>query len=138
VAFAVDDFGSGFATLSRMAELPLTQIKVDRAILHHPLAEDELRLVVKTARYHRDRGDTHAARVVIVEGVDDASPLTLKQIFDQGIKHVQGYIVRQPAAPTIRRLPPEIREDIAARVRGGHDHRPSVVTRSEQPLRRTA
>jgi EAL domain-containing protein (putative c-di-GMP-specific phosphodiesterase class I) len=139
VAFAVDDFGTGFATLSRMAELPLTQIKVDRAILHHPLAEDELRLVVKTARYHRDRGDAHDARVVIVEGVDDASPLTLKQIFDQGIKHVQGYIARQPAAPTLSPLPSEIREDIAARVRGGHDNRPSVVTRrSESPLRRTA
>jgi hypothetical protein len=77
--------------------------------------------------------------VVIVEGVDDASPLTLKQIFDQGIKHVQGYIARQPAAPTLSPLPSEIREDIAARVRGGHDNRPSVVTRrSEPPLRRTA
>ena len=42
VAFAVDDFGEGYASLSRMAELPLTQIKVDRAILHHPLAAKEL------------------------------------------------------------------------------------------------
>lgn len=142
VAFAVDDFGSGYASLSRMAELPLTQIKVDRAVLHHPQALQELALVVAIARDAIERGETHAPRVVIVEGVDDESPLSLRQIFERRIKHVQGYITREPAAPRLRRLRPEARKDIAARVRGD-EPRPTALSRSESvgeaiPLRRGA
>ena len=131
VAFAVDDFGVGYASLSRMAELPLTQIKVDRAVLHHPLALKELSLVVDVARYATDRGDAHAPRVVIVEGVDDESPLSLRQIFEQRIRHVQGFITRQPASPVLRRLRPEVRTDIAARVRGDEEHRQTGITRGD-------
>ncbi|HET6478643.1 MAG TPA: EAL domain-containing protein [Actinoplanes sp.] len=134
VAFAVDDFGEGYASLSRMAELPLTQIKVDRAILHHPLAAKELSLVMDTASHV-----AHAPRVVIVEGVDDESPLTLRQIYDQRIRHVQGYITRQPAAATLQLLSPEIREFIAALVRGDDEHRGTLITRADEiPLQRGA
>ena len=123
VAFAVDDFGTGYASLSRMAELPLTQIKVDRAILHHPQALQEL--TWWCVRGAVDRDTSHTPRVVIVEGVDDESPLTLRQIFERKIKHVQGYITREPASPRLRRLRPEARKEIAARVRGDDGHRPS-------------
>ncbi|HZP50213.1 MAG TPA: hypothetical protein VFB40_03535, partial [Actinocrinis sp.] len=47
--FAIDDFGVGHAPLDRVASFAATQIKVDRAILSHPLALDELDLVVKLA-----------------------------------------------------------------------------------------
>ncbi|MGK5678145.1 EAL domain-containing protein [Actinoplanes sp. URMC 104] len=134
VAFAVDDFGEGYASLSRMAELPLTQIKVDRAILHHPLAAKELSLVMDTARYAG-----HPPRVVIVEGVDNESPLTLREIYEQRIRHVQGYITQQPAAPTLSTLPPEVCERIAALVRGDDEHRGTLMTRADDlPLQRGA
>ncbi len=139
VAFAVDDFGEGYASLSRMAELPLTQIKVDRAILHHPLAAKELSLVMDTARYSSDRGDTHAPRVVIVEGVDDESPLTLREIYEQRIRHVQGYISQQPAAPVLRMLDPQVCERIAALVRGDDEKRDTLITRADDlPMQRGA
>ena len=142
VAFAVDDFGSGYASVSRMAELPLTQIKVDRSVLHHPRALQELALVVDVARHAVERGETHAPRVVIVEGVDFASPLTLKQIFDRSIKHVQGYITRQPADRELRPMTIEVRNEIAARVRGDDVHRPAAArpdrAESGRPLRRGA
>jgi EAL domain-containing protein (putative c-di-GMP-specific phosphodiesterase class I) len=125
VSFAVDDFGAGYATISRMAELPLTQIKVDRTMLHHPQAAAELALVMQVARDPVERGTTHIGRVVIVEGVDDESPLTLKEIFDQKIRHVQGYIARTPASPELRSLSEEVRRDIAARVRGDEEEQPS-------------
>ncbi|WP_250033278.1 EAL domain-containing protein [Paractinoplanes maris] len=134
VAFAVDDFGEGYASLSRMAELPLTQIKVDRAILHHPLAAKELSLVMDTARYAG-----HAPRVVIVEGVDNESPLTLREIYEQRIRHVQGYITRQPAGPTLSTISPETSEYIAALVRGDDEHRDTLITRADDiPLQRGA
>ncbi|GID26280.1 EAL domain-containing protein [Paractinoplanes brasiliensis] len=137
VAFAVDDFGEGYASLSRMAELPLTQIKVDRAILHHPLAAKELSLVMDTARHA-----SHAPRVVIVEGVDDESPLTLREIYEQRIRHVQGYITQQPARPGLSRLEPEVCERIAALVRGDDEHRGTLMTRpraaGDLPMQRGA
>ena len=87
-----------------------------------------------------DRGETHAARVVIVEGVDERSPLTLHQIYKRGIKHVQGHITGERGAPDLRRLSPEVREDIAARVRGDDGNRPAGIARPEhvQPLRKGA
>jgi EAL domain-containing protein (putative c-di-GMP-specific phosphodiesterase class I) len=143
VVFAVDDFGSGYASVSRMAELPLTQIKVDRAILHHPQALQELDLVVAVARSAIERGETHAARTVIVEGVDDQSPLTLHQIYSRGIKHIQGYITGERGSPQLRRLSTEARKDIAARVRGDDEDRPVELagrnpSGHEYPLRRGA
>lgn len=139
VAFALDDFGTGYASLSRMAELPLTQIKVDRGILHHRQALQELDLVVAVARDAMERGETHTARAVIVEGVDDQSPLSLRQIYKRGIKHVQGHITGERGAPELRRLNAEVRTDIAARVRGDDESRPTGLTRvADIPLQRGA
>ncbi|WP_084598648.1 EAL domain-containing protein [Actinoplanes subtropicus] len=143
VNFAVDDFGAGHATVSRVAELPLTQIKIDRAVLHHSRAIDELALVVKVARDLLDRGTTYIGRAVIVEGVDEQSPLALKEIFNQQVKYVQGHITRAPASPELKALPIEVRQDIAARVRGDNDERPAGVAGrdpagGELPLRRGA
>ena len=132
VAFAVDDFGAGYASVSRMAELPLTQIKVDRAILHHRQALQELDLVVAVARDAIERGETHTARVVIVEGVDDQSPLSLRQIYKRGIKHVQGHITGERGSSELRRLNPEVRKDIAARVRGDDENRPVGLARGDR------
>ncbi|GAB3178656.1 EAL domain-containing protein (putative c-di-GMP-specific phosphodiesterase class I) [Micromonospora palomenae] len=118
ISFAVDDFGVGYSSLARMAELPLTQIKVDRAVLHHHLALEELGLVVQVARYASDRGDASSPRPVIVEGFDDDAPVPLKQIYDLGIHHVQGYFCGETASTSLRPLSPTDRERIAAMVRG--------------------
>jgi EAL domain-containing protein (putative c-di-GMP-specific phosphodiesterase class I) len=136
VSFAVDDFGSDHASLCRMAELPLTQIKVDRAVLHHSTAIEELQFVERIARHARDRGETNASRVVIVEGVDDQSPVTLRQIYNVPIRHVQGYITQEPAAPTLRQLRDDVREDIAARVRGDDEKRQTGLARGDGEGRR--
>lgn len=123
ISFAVDDFGVGYSSLARMAELPLTQIKVDRAVLHHPLALEELDLVTRVARHASDRGHAPSPRVVIVEGFDDEVPVTLKQIYDLRIRYVQGYIVGEAASTSLRPLNQGIRDRIAALVRGENDHR---------------
>ena len=136
VSFAVDDFGSDHASLSRMAELPLTEIKVDRAVLHHSTALEELQFVERIARHARDRGEMNAPRAVIVEGVDDQSPITLKQIYHVPIRRVQGYITQEPAAPTLHQLRDDVREDIAARVRGDDEKRQTGLARGDSAGRR--
>ncbi|MEV4769351.1 EAL domain-containing protein [Micromonospora humida] len=127
ISFAVDDFGVGYASLARMAELPLTQIKVDRAVLHHPLAVEELELVARVARYASDQGHAPSPRPVIVEGYDGKAPVTLKQIYDLGIRHVQGYISGEVASTSLRLLDQELRERIAALVRGEDDQRQATA-----------
>jgi hypothetical protein len=82
---------------------------------------------MQVARDPVERGATHIGRVVIVEGVDDESPLTLKEIFEQKIRHVQGYITRTPAGPRLSTVPEEIRRDIAAQVRGDDGEQPTSL-----------
>ncbi|WBB80155.1 EAL domain-containing protein [Micromonospora sp. WMMD882] len=118
ISFAVDDFGVGYASLARMAELPLTQIKVDRAVLHHPLAVEELSLVARVARDALVRGQAPSARAVIVEGYDDKAPVSLRQIYELGIHHVQGFLFGEVATPALVPLDESMRETIAALVRG--------------------
>ncbi|UQU62830.1 EAL domain-containing protein [Couchioplanes caeruleus] len=121
VTFAVDDFGVGYSSLARLAELPLTQIKVDRAILFHPMAIEELKLVMEVARYASNRGHSHSPRPVIVEGVDGQSPVGLHDLYGLGIQHVQGYISGEISSRTLRPLDQSLRERIAALVRGEND-----------------
>ncbi|MGW1062651.1 EAL domain-containing protein [Micromonospora rubida] len=118
ISFAVDDFGVGYASLARMAELPLTQIKVDRAVLHHPMALEELALVARVSRHASDLGQAPTPRAVIVEGFDDAAPVTLKQIYDLGIHHVQGFFSGAVASTSLQPLDQAARERIAGLVRG--------------------
>ncbi|WP_203804431.1 EAL domain-containing protein [Paractinoplanes tereljensis] len=122
VAFSLDDFGVGHASLARMVDLRLTHIKVDRAILQHELATRELELVVAVARQTMD-----APRAVVVEGVDEESLVSLRQIYRSGIRHVQGYITGERGAPELRPLAAEVRKEIAARVRGDDETRPTSI-----------
>ncbi|MFD6752504.1 MULTISPECIES: EAL domain-containing protein [Micromonospora] len=118
ISFAMDDFGVGHASLARMAELHLTQIKVDRAVLQHPMAIEELELVVQVAGYARTRGQAPNPRAVILEGFDDEAPLTLQQVYEVGIHHVQGYFSGQPGSATLRPLDSTVQKRIAALVSG--------------------
>jgi EAL domain-containing protein (putative c-di-GMP-specific phosphodiesterase class I) len=134
IRFAVDDFGVGHSSVSRMAELPLTQIKVDRALLRHPSAYQELQLVASVARQPVTLGQAAVGRSVVVEGVEDDSPITLEQIYGIGIRHVQGFITGERPAPVIKReMGREMRERIASLVRGDHGR-----GRSATPIRRSA
>jgi EAL domain-containing protein (putative c-di-GMP-specific phosphodiesterase class I) len=99
VNFAVDDFGVGHSSLDRLSMLTLAQIKVDRAILHHELALDELSLVVKVAEQA-----AAAPRPVVVEGFDDDSPVALRDIHRCGIEYVQGYITDMTASTRLQPL----------------------------------
>jgi hypothetical protein len=94
--------------------LTLAHIKIDRAILHHPLALQEISLVVRIAKDAVERGETFAARSVVVEGFDEDSPVSLRQLYQCGVRYVQGYITGPRATASLRRLSAELRGQIAA------------------------
>lgn len=118
VNFAIDDFGVGCASLDRVSSLNLTQIKVDRAILHHSMAKKELELIVQLAEEALNQDRSAEPRAVVVEGVDSESPISLHDLHQIGINYVQGYITGSPARPSLDPLSDEVRREVSSKVRG--------------------
>jgi EAL domain-containing protein (putative c-di-GMP-specific phosphodiesterase class I) len=114
------DFGVGHASLDRIASFAATQIKVDRAILSHPLALDELDLVVKLANDASSSDGLPRQRIVVVEGFDSESPIPLYELYAHGIRYVQGYIAEEPASQQLRPLSQDLRNRIASLTRRPH------------------
>jgi len=132
ISFAVDDFGVGYSSLARLAELPLTQIKVDRDVLYHPLALEELDLVVRVAGHAKELGVTDRSRDVVVEGFDQDAPVSLRDIYERKIRYVQGFIAEEPASTSLHQLSDAVRERIAAQVRGDDEQRQAEIAAGDR------
>lgn len=89
VAVELDDFGTGFASLSRLAQLPLSGLKLDRSLVS-PLpdhgADSIVRAVLALA--------AELGLLVIAEGVEEATQA--KHLNDRGCAVAQGYGFGRP------------------------------------------
>ena len=89
---AVDDYGSGWASLSHLSRLPAQVIKVDRVFVRDVTASDRARaLVESTFELGRSLG-----LVTVAEGVETAEQAAL--LVEMGCDLMQGYLF-SPAAP---------------------------------------
>jgi len=83
---AVDDFGTGYASLAYLTTLPLDAIKIDRGLIADLVGGERDRIVVKAL--------IHLAREleldVVVEGVETAAQLAL--IAEWGCDLYQGFL----------------------------------------------
>ena len=86
IRIAVDDFGTGYASLAYLTSLPLDAIKIDRGLIADLVGGERDRIVVKAL--------IHLARElepkVVVEGVETAAQLAL--IADWGCDLYQGFL----------------------------------------------
>ncbi|MGB7379007.1 MAG: EAL domain-containing protein [Rivularia sp. (in: cyanobacteria)] len=101
IRFSIDDFGVGYASVSRLAGLNPCHVKIDREILHHQSSDLIIRFVhqiVKDKNLYPPN--------VIVEGVDEHTPINLYQLKKIGVIYVQGHIVGKPE-PEVYRLSQE-------------------------------
>ncbi|MBI3174886.1 MAG: EAL domain-containing protein [Chloroflexi bacterium] len=91
VNFAIDDFGSGYSSISRFASLRPKYVKIDRDIL---LQKDICDITLQYIRQMTAIKET-SATYVIVEGFDGSSDMavSLQQIYEYDIRYVQGYII---------------------------------------------
>jgi diguanylate cyclase (GGDEF)-like protein len=89
---AIDDFGSGYSSLSRLTEIPATTIKVDQAFAHR-VGDDSGAAAVISAVLALG---TNLDRTVVVEGVEDEE--SLAALLRLGVTHVQGYHLARPMA----------------------------------------
>jgi EAL domain-containing protein (putative c-di-GMP-specific phosphodiesterase class I) len=104
VSFAIDDFGSGYSSISRFATLKPKYVKIDREIL---LQKDICDITLQYIWNMTARKET-STTYVIVEGFDGSTDMavSLQQIHRYGIRYVQGYIIGR-AAPKLYDLDEE-------------------------------
>ena len=86
ISIAVDDFGTGYASLAYLTRLPLDILKIDRGLIANVVSGERDRIVVRALiRLARDLG-----LKVLVEGVESTAQLAL--LCDWGCDLYQGFL----------------------------------------------
>jgi EAL domain-containing protein (putative c-di-GMP-specific phosphodiesterase class I) len=98
---ALDDFGSGYSSLSRLRALPVETLKIDRAFLQEVPENREASAIV-TAILDLSRA---LGRAAVAEGVETEAQRAF--LVQQGCLMAQGFLLGRP-------LPPEAVEALAA------------------------
>jgi EAL domain-containing protein (putative c-di-GMP-specific phosphodiesterase class I) len=88
---AMDDFGSGFSSLARFAELKPEVVKLDRAVVQN-CDQDETRraIIAHTVRLCRELNVK-----LVVEGVETEAEIIALQM--AGVRFMQGFFFARPA-----------------------------------------
>lgn len=90
VRFALDDFGTGYSSLAYLQDLPIDELKIDRAFVSRLDSDDGvIRSVLDLAR--------NFGLKVVAEGVEtEAQAEKLKEL---GCDYLQGYLFGRPTPP---------------------------------------
>ncbi|MBA4289714.1 MAG: EAL domain-containing protein [Pseudomonas sp.] len=90
VRFSLDDFGTGFSSLSHLKRLPLNTLKIDRSFISDVLTDNSSQSIVRTviALGH------NLGMSTIAEGVETAAQLAFLQSI--GCEQFQGYYFSKP------------------------------------------
>jgi diguanylate cyclase (GGDEF)-like protein/PAS domain S-box-containing protein len=90
VRLSVDDFGTGFSSLTYLTRLPIDEIKIDRSfVTNMNISADKEVIVRSTIDLARNLG-----KQVVAEGVETA--IVLQRLEELGCHQVQGYYVSKP------------------------------------------
>jgi diguanylate cyclase (GGDEF)-like protein len=90
VRVSVDDFGTGYATLSYLKGLPADELKIDRAFVRHLGVDASDRAIVRaTIGLAHDLG-----LQVVAEGIEDHA--SFQMLAAIGCDQAQGYLISRP------------------------------------------
>jgi diguanylate cyclase (GGDEF)-like protein/PAS domain S-box-containing protein len=93
VGIAIDDFGEGFSSLSRLRELPVQQLKIDRSFMRDvPVKEGPSAVITAIIRLAEALG-----RQVVAEGVESEEQREF--LVRQGCPLAQGFHLCRPLPP---------------------------------------
>jgi len=90
VEISLDDFGTGFSSLSLLADLPIHELKIDKSFIDKILTDEKAkRLMHSIISIGKDLKLT-----TVAEGVEDQEQLAVLQFF--GCDLIQGYYYSKP------------------------------------------
>ncbi|KII79413.1 cache domain-containing protein [Vibrio renipiscarius] len=87
---SLDDFGTGFSSLSYLNALPINEIKIDRSFIVNMLNEHSSLTIVKTIIAIAQSNDLQ----IVAEGVEELAQQQLLQ--ELGCMTIQGYLYSKP------------------------------------------
>jgi diguanylate cyclase (GGDEF)-like protein/PAS domain S-box-containing protein len=90
IRIGIDDFGTGFSSLSFLHRIPLDLLKIDQSFVHKMLDCSETRDIVRTIINLAQNLNLD----VVAEGVETAEQRDL--LYQMGCTHAQGYFYAQP------------------------------------------
>lgn len=111
ISFAIDDFGVGASTVSRLADLKISYVKLDAAIAKQEHNELTIKYVQELVSERIASG-----KKVILEGYDRDSTLDLSILEELNLNLIQGYIIG-PAQKDLMTLSDSLRSDLANKYR---------------------
>jgi diguanylate cyclase (GGDEF)-like protein len=89
---AVDDYGTGYSSLTYLKRLPVDELKIDKSFITNLVCDPSDAMIVRsTIDLAHNLGLT-----VVAEGVDDA--MVLERLRALGCDMVQGYLLSRPIA----------------------------------------
>jgi diguanylate cyclase (GGDEF)-like protein len=90
---ALDDFGSGYSSLSRLREMPVATVKIDRAFMREVPDNREASAFVTAIL----RLSTALGRIAVAEGVETEEQRRF--LADEGCPLAQGFLLARPLPP---------------------------------------
>ena len=93
VGLCIDDFGIGYSSLSRLQQLPIDILKIDRSFVQNIGAKGENTEIVRTII---DLAD-NLSMGIVAEGVETKAQL--EGLRDLGCDHIQGFYFAKPMTP---------------------------------------
>jgi EAL domain-containing protein (putative c-di-GMP-specific phosphodiesterase class I) len=91
VTLSIDDYGTGYSSLTYLSDLPVSEVKIDRSFVTDMAVDERLaKIVSSTTTLVHSLG-----KKVVAEGVENAATLTLLE--EAGCDIAQGYYLSRPA-----------------------------------------
>jgi EAL domain-containing protein (putative c-di-GMP-specific phosphodiesterase class I) len=93
VRLALDDYGTGYSSLNRLANLPIDTVKIDKSFIDRIIIDDSGRAVVQSVI---DVANA-LGMVTVAEGIEDQEQADALQ--EMGCNDVQGFLFSEPMEP---------------------------------------